>query len=116
MRTEHAFPTSVLRPPRMLKDLDLRRQAIAAVVFLALTIALVVAVRHETGAAYTYPLDDTYIHTALARNLIEHGTWGINPGEFANASTSPVWTVLVAIAGGSSGGAAHRWRSGSLPA
>ena len=84
----------------MLQDLDLRRQAIAAVVFVALTIALVVAVRQATGAAYTYPLDDTYIHTALARNLIEHHTWGINPGEFANASTSPVWTVLVAIAGG----------------
>jgi len=85
---------------RMLQDLDLRRQAIAAAVFTAFTIALVVAVRRETGAAYTYPLDDTYIHTALARNLIEHHTWGINPGEFANASTSPVWTVLVAIAGG----------------
>jgi hypothetical protein len=84
----------------MLQDLDLRRQAIAAAVFVALTIALVVAVRQETGAAYTYPLDDTYIHTALARNLIESHTWGINPGEFANASTSPVWTVLIAIAGG----------------
>src|SRR6185369_13670873 len=83
-----AVRCSCYNGPRMLQDLDLRRQAIAAAVFVALTIALVVAVRQETGAAYTYPLDDTYIHTALARNLIESHTWGINPGEFANASTS----------------------------
>ena len=46
----------------------------------------------------TYPLDDTYIHMAIARNVAQSGTWGINAGEFAPASSSPLWTVILAPA------------------
>lgn len=45
---------------------------------------------------FVYPLDDAYIHLGLARRWLSSGTWGINADEFASASSSPAWTVLVA--------------------
>jgi len=45
---------------------------------------------------FVYPLDDTYIHLALARNLALHHVWGIRPLQFASASSSPGWILLLA--------------------
>lgn len=44
---------------------------------------------------FTYPLDDSYIHLRLGQNLAQ-GTLGMNPGEFASASSSAVWPLLIA--------------------
>lgn len=54
-------------------------------------------VARHTGGMFVYPLDDSYIHLALARTLVLHHNWGIHPTEFASASSSPGWTVLLAI-------------------
>lgn len=50
-----------------------------------------------TGNVFMYPLDDTFIHIELARNLADHQTWGINPGEFGSASSSILYTLILAI-------------------
>ncbi len=50
----------------------------------------------RTGGTFAYAQDDPYIHLALARTLAEHGVWGIRPTEFASASSSPLWTLLLA--------------------
>ncbi len=47
------------------------------------------------GIPFTYTLDDAYIHMAIARNLALHGVWGINAGEFASASSSILWTLIL---------------------
>jgi hypothetical protein len=44
-----------------------------------------------------FPLDDTWIHLTYARNLVEHGEWAYRLGERSAGSTSPLWTVLLAI-------------------
>ena len=49
------------------------------------------------GWEFCYPLDDTYIHMALARQLATSGTWGLEPGVPVFASSSPLWTVVLAI-------------------
>ncbi len=62
------------------------------------TLGLMVAVTvHSTNGLFVYPLDDSYIHLALARTLATTGTWGLYPGEFASASSSPGWTILLAV-------------------
>jgi len=52
---------------------------------------------YHVSGGFAYPLDDTYIHAAVAQNLIESYTWGINPGEFASASSSPAWTAALTL-------------------
>ena len=48
----------------------------------------------RTGFAL-YPLDDSYIHLALARTLAQSGDWGVTPGQPAAASSSPLFTLLL---------------------
>lgn len=67
---------------------------IAAAIYLTMLAAWLLVARHRDGD-FTYPLDDSYIHLRLGANLA-HGTLGMNPGQFASASSSPIWPVLIA--------------------
>jgi hypothetical protein len=51
----------------------------------------------QTGWQYIYPLDDTYIHLAIARNFAMHGNWGVVSDVFCSTSSSPVYTFLLAM-------------------
>ncbi|MCA9907036.1 MAG: hypothetical protein KC519_00180, partial [Anaerolineae bacterium] len=44
-----------------------------------------------------FPLDDSWIHQTYARNLAEYGEWAFTPGTPSTASTSPLYTVILAI-------------------
>lgn len=69
--------------------------SVALAITTASVFGLIFAITTVTGEL-VYPLDDAYIHLGVARNLAEHGAWGVNPGEFASASSSPLWTALLA--------------------
>ncbi len=58
--------------------------------FLALQAASVVA----AGGAFEYPLDDPYIHMAIAEQM-RAGGYGVNPGEYAAAASSPLFPILM---------------------
>jgi len=44
-----------------------------------------------------FPLDDAWIHHTYARNLAKYGEWAFVPGQISGGSTSPAWTILLAI-------------------
>lgn len=50
-----------------------------------------------TQGVFSYPLDDTFIHMSIAKNLALNGTWGINAGTFSSTSSSPLYTLLLAL-------------------
>jgi hypothetical protein len=71
--------------------------ALAIGALLLAVAGLVSAGARAAGGEWVYPLDDTYIHMELAWRLAQDGTWGVNPGDPASASSSPLWAVLLAL-------------------
>lgn len=51
----------------------------------------------KTGGHFCYPLDDTFIHMAVAKNLVLHGNWGITPKGFVSTSSSPLFTIILSL-------------------
>jgi len=65
-------------------------------------VAVIVAVLEyvalkKTGGHFCYPLDDTFIHMAVSKNLVLHGNWGITPNGFVSTSSSPLFTIVLAL-------------------
>ena len=66
-----------------------------AVFALAAAVLVAWSLRHS-GGHLVYALDDAYIHMAMARNLAEHGVFGVTRYGFTSSSSSPLWTLLLA--------------------
>ncbi|MEO5683181.1 MAG: hypothetical protein ABIQ88_11110 [Chitinophagaceae bacterium] len=65
-------------------------------------VAVIVAVLEyvalkKTGGHFCYPLDDTFIHMAVSKNLALYGNWGITPHQFVSSSSSPLFTIVLAL-------------------
>jgi hypothetical protein len=60
--------------------------------------ALAVTARALSGGHLVYALDDAYIHMAVAKNLADHGVWGVTRYEFTSATSSIGWPLLLAAA------------------
>lgn len=71
--------------------------AAASALYLLLVGVLVVLAVRKTGGLFIYALDDPYIHLTVARTLAEHGVWGISADAFGSVSSSPLWTLLLAL-------------------
>jgi hypothetical protein len=65
------------------------------VLFLLLSAFLVTLYASAAGGGFA--LDDSWIHQTYARNLAETGQWAFTPGVPSAASTSPLYTILLAI-------------------
>lgn len=60
------------------------------------TLFIVWKVLRYTHGIFMYPYDDTFIHLTIADNLLK-GNWGVNPHQFASASSSILYTLILAL-------------------
>ena len=68
---------------------------VAVSVLLAHLYAFFRAITNHTGGIFCYPIDDPFIHLAMARRIAFDGVYGVSH-EFASASSSIVWPWLLA--------------------
>jgi hypothetical protein len=66
-------------------------------VYLIATAVLLGASIRVNGGRLVYPLDDTYVHMAIARNVALHHVWGVTRYAFSSSTSSPLWTLLLAM-------------------
>ena len=51
----------------------------------------------QTEGHFNYGLDDPYIHLAISKNIAQHGIWGVTQYAYSSASSSPLWTAILAV-------------------
>lgn len=94
-KTEIRLPTNSLARERGLR---LRPIWIAAMLYTCVTVTILIAAVHAAGGHFAYPLDDTYIGMAMAKNLAYHGVWGVTPYSFSSSDSSILMPLLLAAA------------------
>jgi len=82
-----------------------RLSAISVIAGLAYFAVLQIAAWKVAGRVFEYPLDDPYIHLAMAEQMAAGG-YGVNPGDYASAASSAFYPVLLMPFAGE---AVQRW-------
>lgn len=77
--------------------------AVSAAAGLAVLAAMLVAAAARAGWVFEYPVDDPYIHLAVAEQ-IARGGYGVNAGEWASAASSALWPLLLVPGAGAEWG------------
>ena len=71
---------------------------LSGLTFVAVIVAAIEYVSlKNTGGHFCYPLDDTFIHMTVSKNLALYGNWGITPNGFVSTSSSPLFTIVLAL-------------------
>lgn len=70
--------------------------AISIACFAVPLLFIVGQVMEHTHGVFAYPLDDSYIHLAVAKYLAHNNVWGVSPVEFSSASSSILYPFLLA--------------------
>jgi hypothetical protein len=70
--------------------------AVAAVLSIIVMTLLGLSVRQNEGHL-AYALDDAYIHMAMAKNMAQHGVWGVTRYAFSPSSSSILWTLILSL-------------------
>src|SRR5258708_4366348 len=60
-----------------------------------LAIVIYLTIQRNQGH-WVYGLDDAYIHMAMAKNIVQHGVYGVTPFAFTPSASSILWPFLLA--------------------
>ncbi len=74
-----------------------RALALALAVYAAVASVVLATSMVLTRGELVLPLDDAYIHFAIARTLADHHAYGLQPGAFSTPSSSLLWPLLLAL-------------------
>src|SRR5712692_3097612 len=74
-----------------------RRSLIIIVVAAGIGVLVYVLSARFTSGSFGFPLDDSWIHQTYGRNLAQTGQWAYVPGVPSAGSTSPFYTILLAL-------------------
>lgn len=64
-------------------------------IYFSLTLAILFPI-FSFSKGIVYPLDDVYIHLTMAKNLLQNASWGLFPNQNIAASSSPLYTLILA--------------------
>jgi len=78
-------------------DKDLKSLWISSAVFFTVCAIYYIISVSKTGCHYVYPIDDAYIHLAMAKNFALYDVWGVTRYQFSSTSSSPLFTVLLSF-------------------
>ncbi len=70
---------------------------LALAIYLITTAALLALSIRANDGHLIYPVDDAYVHMAIAKNVALHHVWGITRYGFASSTSSPFWTLMLAL-------------------
>ncbi|MCX6647608.1 MAG: hypothetical protein NTY09_14795, partial [bacterium] len=70
---------------------------VASIVLLITVITVLREVMIQCGGNFCYPLDDTWIHLAIANHFAASGIWGVTPYEFSSSSSSLLWALILSL-------------------
>jgi hypothetical protein len=91
-------PSPVRTSPRLLSTWRHHGPlGIAFALYCAITAAIFFASYRAADHHFVFALDDPYIAMAMAKSLALHGTWGITRFAFSSASSSPLFTLILAL-------------------
>lgn len=69
---------------------------LASAIYLSAVLVNATIILIRTHGHQVYLLDDSYIHAAIARNLVQHHVYGVSPYATVFASSSVIWPFLIA--------------------
>jgi hypothetical protein len=71
---------------------------LAFITFLLPIVLIEIPVLSYTNGAFIYPLDDTFIHMTIAKDIATYHVWGTSPHEFSSASSSILYPLILSAA------------------
>ena len=69
---------------------------IAIAIFILPVFIIEYEILQATNGRICYPVDDAFIHLAIAKNIVLHQVWGISPYGFVSAASSVLYPILLA--------------------
>ncbi|MEA2174163.1 MAG: hypothetical protein QOD00_1755 [Blastocatellia bacterium] len=82
----------------MLRILKQHWPILAAVsILLAIVLVLLCLSVKQNEGHLVYALDDAYIHMAMAKNMAQHGVWGVTRHAFSPSTSSILWTLILSL-------------------